>query len=83
MFNFHEDDSEVVNEQHRVNHAVGIRDQIVVLDSSSLFVENADSVKKPKGENKNEQKCTDASSEEINPRHCGFRRTEEKSPGAK
>ena len=36
MFDFHEDDSEVVYEQHSVHHAVGIWNQIMVLNSPPL-----------------------------------------------
>ena len=54
MFDFHEDDSEVVNEQHGVHHAAGIGDQIMVLNSAPLLVKNADTIKEPKGKDKNE-----------------------------
>ncbi len=63
MFDFHEDDSEVVNEEHGVHHAVGVRHQILILDPAPLLVEHSDTVKEPEGKDEDKQEGTDASSE--------------------
>lgn len=55
MFDFHEDNGEVVNEEHRVHHAIGIGNQIFILDSSPLLVENANAIKEPKGKDEDEE----------------------------
>ena len=81
MLDFHEDNSEVVYKQHGIQHGIGVKYQILVLNSSSGFVKDSDAVKEPKGENEDKEESADTSSEQVNSRHGCFRRTKEKGPG--
>ena len=44
MLDFHQDNSEVVDKEHGIQHGIGIIYQILILDPATRFVENADAV---------------------------------------
>ena len=54
MLDFHKDNREVVDKEHGIQHGIGIINQILILDATTRFVENADAVKEPEGENEDE-----------------------------
>ena len=56
MFNFQENECQVVNEEECVNHAVGVPDDLEIVQPPFLFVEYSDTVEKPKREDEDKEK---------------------------
>ena len=54
MFNFQENECQVVNEEEGVDHAVGVAHDLEIVQPPFLLVEDSDSIEKPKRENEHE-----------------------------
>jgi len=55
VFNFQENECQVVNKEEGVDHAVGVAHDLEIVQPPFLLVEDSDSIEKPKRENEHEE----------------------------
>jgi hypothetical protein len=85
MLYFQKYQGQVVNEQKCIDHAICVSNNFYIGESPFLFVENSNSVEKPKCEDEDEEQDRERCSEEMDPRHRGSgssRSSVKQGPGA-
>ena len=71
MLDLQQDESQVVNKEQGVDHAVGVADHFEIVEPAFLLVEDPHAVEKPERKHEDEQQDGEGGPEQVDPWHGG------------